>query len=68
MKIALIKENKIPIDRRVPLTPEQCKSIKKKYPSLEIVAQTSDIRCFTDDDYRNSGIQIVEDVHDCDVL
>lgn len=68
MKIALIKENKIPIDRRVPLTPEQCQILKKQYKNIEIVVQTSDIRCFADEDYRAAGFEIVDNIDDCDVL
>ncbi len=68
MKIGVIREEKVPADRRVPLVPEQCKLLKEQYPLLEVVVQSSKIRCFTDDEYKNSGIQIVDDVSDCDVL
>ena len=68
MKIALIKERKNPPDRRVVLTPSQSKELMEQYPELEIVAETSDIRAYTDDEYRNAGIKVVEDVSDADVL
>ncbi len=68
MKIALIKERKNPPDRRVVLTPAQSKELMEQYPELEIVAETSDIRAYTDDEYRNAGIKVVEDVSDADVL
>lgn len=66
-KIGIIKEGKIPIDRRVPLTPQQAKSIQENY-DVEVAVQSSDIRCFTDDDYRNAGLTIVDSVDDCDII
>ncbi|WP_424962175.1 NAD(P)-dependent oxidoreductase [Ekhidna sp.] len=66
-KIGIIKEGKIPIDRRVPLTPQQAKQLKENY-DVEVVVQSSDIRCFTDDDYRNAGLSIVDSLDDCDII
>lgn len=66
-KIGIIKEGKIPIDRRVPLTPQQAKQVQENF-DVEVVVQSSDIRCFTDDDYRNAGLSIVESVDDCDII
>lgn len=68
MKIALIKEGKIPQDKRVPLNPIQAKMGNEKYDQVEIVAQKSDIRCFTDEEYTNQGVKLVDGVSDCDVL
>ncbi len=68
MKIALIRERKNPPDRRVVLTPQQAAELMKKYPGLEIVAERSDIRAYTDDEYRQAGIEVVDDVSDADVL
>lgn len=66
-KIGIIKEGKIPIDRRVPLTPQQAKQLKENY-DVEIVVQSSDIRCFSDDDYRNAGLTVVDSLDDCDII
>ncbi len=68
LKIGIIKEGKVPIDRRVPLTPEQCAEILSDYGNVSIKCQSSDIRCFTDDDYRSQGIDVVDDISDCDVI
>ncbi len=68
VKIALIKEGKVPTDRRVALTPSQAKEVVAKFPNVELVAQTSDIRCFSDADYESAGIRIVKSINDCDVL
>ena len=50
VKIGLIREGKIPVDKRVPLTPEQASRVKQIYGS-EVVAQSSTVRCFSNDDY-----------------
>jgi len=68
MKIGIIREGKKPIDRRVPLTPEQASDINECYNDIEVVCQTSEIRCYSDEEYRHAGIRVVEDVTDCDVL
>ena len=68
MKIGVLKEEKIPTDKRVPLTPKQCRILLDTCPNLEIVVKTSPIRCFTDEMYRAQGINIVDDLSDCDIL
>ena len=68
MKIALIKETKIPVDNRVALSPKQVADLNKKYPSHQIVVQSSDIRAFSDDEYWEQGVSVVNDVSDCDVF
>jgi len=68
MKIGIIKEGKIPVDHRVPFTPEQCANIKRNYPNIELVVKPSNIRCYTDQEYVDQGITLQEDLSDCDVL
>lgn len=68
VKIGIIKEDKIPIDKRAPLTPFQAKQIKQRFPEVELVVQTSDIRCFSDEDYEGEDLKIVKSVDDCDIL
>lgn len=68
MKFALIKERKSPPDRRVVLSPQEAKNLKEKFPHIEIVAESSDIRVFTDQEYLNQGIEVTQDLSDCDVL
>ena len=68
MKIGLIKETKTPVDNRVALSPKQVAELNRKYPESEIVVQTSDIRAFSDDEYRAEGVRVVESVEDCDIL
>ncbi|ANQ49269.1 alanine dehydrogenase [Flammeovirga sp. MY04] len=68
MKVGIIKEGKIPEDKRVALTPEQCEEVLEKYPEVEIYVQKSPIRCYKDEEYEELGIALVDDVSDCDIL
>ncbi|MFN3916306.1 MAG: NAD(P)-dependent oxidoreductase [Flavobacteriales bacterium] len=68
MKIGLIREGKNPPDKRVPLTPSQCKKIMGSYNQVKIYAQTSAIRCFSDDLYRGNGVEVVNSLEHCDVI
>lgn len=68
LKIGVLREEKSPPDKRVPLTPLICSELTRKYPNLEIVVQPSKIRCYSDDEYTAFGITLQEDLNDCDVL
>jgi alanine dehydrogenase len=68
MKLGVIREGKNPPDKRVPLTPEQCVEIEKRFPNVEVVVQTSQVRKITDEAYKSAGVTVVENVDDCDVL
>lgn len=68
LKIGILRETKTPPDRRTAITPLQAAEIKSKYPLAEVVAQSSSVRAYRDDEYQKVGIQIVEDVSDCDIL
>ncbi|MEN8227496.1 MAG: NAD(P)-dependent oxidoreductase [Bacteroidota bacterium] len=68
VKLGVIRETKIPPDKRVPLTPKQCREMLKSCTGLEIFVQPSKTRCFSDDEYMAEGIELKEDLSDCDVL
>ncbi|MCY7409146.1 MAG: alanine dehydrogenase, partial [Chitinophagales bacterium] len=68
LKIALIREEKIPADNRVAFTPVQCQWLMNKYPQLKIVVQPSVDRCFIDDEYRNEDVEVTEEFADADLL
>ena len=68
IRIGLIKEGKIPADNRVALTPAQCKWIHRNSSEVEIIAQSSDVRCFTDREYQAAGVQVKGELNDCDIL
>ena len=66
--IGILAETKSPPDSRVVLPPLLCKKAMLNHPSLKIVVQSSPSRCFSDDEYREEGIEVVDDVSFCDVL
>ena len=68
LKLGIIKEGKNPPDKRVPLTPLECKEISEKFPEVDLVVQPSQIRIFKDIEYQEQGITLQEDLSDCDVL
>ncbi|MEP6700898.1 MAG: NAD(P)-dependent oxidoreductase [Bacteroidota bacterium] len=67
-RIGLIREEKIPADNRVSLIPAQCKWIHKNAPQIQIIAQASPHRCFSDREYIAAGAEVKEDISDCDIL
>jgi len=67
-RIGLIREGKIPADNRVALTPAQCKWIHKNSAEVQIVAQSSVNRCFSDREFSSAGVEVKDDISDCDIL
>lgn len=67
-KVGVLRETKTPPDRRVPLTPSHATDLLREYPNVELKIQSSDLRCFTDEEYRQSGLSVVNDIDDCDIL
>jgi alanine dehydrogenase len=68
IKIGLIREGKTPQDNRVALTPAQCKWIHKNSEEVRVLAQSSSGRCFTDREYAAAGVEVKDDLSDCDIL
>jgi alanine dehydrogenase len=68
MKIGIIREGKIPHDKRVPFTPVQCKFLLETYSDLQIAVQPCPYRCYTDDEYKMQGVTLQDDLSDCDIL
>ena len=68
MKFGIIKERKNPPDRRVVFTPDEIIRLQKKYPEAIVKVESSDIRVFDDQSYRNLGILVENDISDCDVF
>ena len=66
MKIGIIREQKNPPDNRVPLSPSVCASLKKK--GIEVIVESSPDRCFSDEEYKKKGIEVTDDLSDCNVL
>ena len=67
-KLGIVREGKVPADRRVPLTPLQCRTVQERYPDLDLVVQRSNVRAFTDQEYAAAGIRLVDDLGDRDLL
>lgn len=68
IKLGIIREGKVPPDKRVPLTPKQCKLVEQLFPQVKVVVQTSPVRAFTDKQYSDEGVEIVSDLSDCDII
>ncbi len=68
LTIGLIREGKIPADNRVALTPAQCRWLHKNSPDFKVVVQSSPNRCFADKEYQSAGIEVKEDISECDIL
>lgn len=68
MKFGIIKERKNPPDRRVVFSPQKLKEFQEKFPKAILKVESSDIRIFSDEAYKNVGLDVVKDMTDCDVL
>lgn len=68
LTIGLIREGKVPPDKRVPLTPLQAEEIQQRFPHVKVICQQSEMRCFSDDEYQALDIKLTSDVSDCDIL
>ena len=68
MKFGIIKERKNPPDRRVVFAPDALAKLKQLHHDASVAVESSDIRIFSDIQYKSLGITITDDVSDCDVL
>lgn len=68
LKISLIREGKKPVDRRVAFSPDQARELVETYPNLQLSVQSSTVRCFTDEEYREQGIRVTEEAQASDML
>src|ERR1700755_246450 len=65
--IGLIREGKTPADNRVALTPAQCRWLLKN-SDFKIIVQSSDKRCYTNKEYEQAGVELKEDLSECNLL
>ena len=68
MRFGIIKERKNPPDRRVVFSPLKLKELKEKFSEAIIKVEPSAIRVFSDDAYQEKGIEVTDNMTDCDVL
>ena len=69
IKIGIIREGKTPPDKRVPFTPSQLKELKGRYADkFHFLVQSSPERGFSDDEFLEAGLEVVEDIAEADIL
>lgn len=66
--LGVIKETKTPPDKRVPLTPEQCIEVMKRWPQVEVIVEKSDIRSYRDEEYAKLGVRLVDRATEASIL
>jgi saccharopine dehydrogenase (NAD+, L-lysine forming) len=68
MHIGVLNETREPPDRRVALTPEAASRLVELYPEFIISVQSSNTRSYSDEEYRQAGIRVTNDLSECDLL
>lgn len=68
LRIGLIREGKVPHDNRVALTPAHCKWLHMNFDDVKVIAQRSPGRCYTDVEYTRAGVEVKEDLSECNLL
>jgi saccharopine dehydrogenase (NAD+, L-lysine forming) len=68
VKIGLSRERKNPPDNRVALSPIQCVALQQRYPQIKVSVESSPTRCFSDEAYREVGVDVVDSLERCDVI
>lgn len=66
MKIGIRKEDKSPWERRVPFVPRDLSVLREK--GLDIVVQSNPARAFEDEEFRQEGIPVQDDLADCGLI
>lgn len=64
VRVGIRREDKNPWERRAPLIPSHVREILQNFP-LELWIQSSEIRIFSDQDFRLEGAKIEEDLSSC---
>ncbi|WP_143962750.1 NAD(P)-dependent oxidoreductase [Litoribacter populi] len=69
MKIGLIRENKVPKDKRVAFSPDQLSTIHEDSDRFfDFVVEPSPHRCYEDEEYVDEGVEVSLELEGCDVL
>jgi len=66
-KIGIRREDKNKWERRVPVVPEHVAELKEKFDIITII-QPSHIRVFSDEEYRQAGAIVKEDLSDSNIV
>jgi len=68
MILGIIRERKSPPDRRVVLSPKACQKVLSTHKNAEIIVEPSQIRTYTDAEYKAAGLEVAPKMEECDVL
>lgn len=69
LKIGIIKENKLPADKRTALTPNNCRTLLENHPNeFKIFVESCSNRIFSDAEYESVGAQVVNDISVANIL
>jgi saccharopine dehydrogenase (NAD+, L-lysine-forming) len=68
IKVGLIREGKLPPDKRVPFTPLQVEEIGQRFSNVRVYCQESSVRCFSNSEYEAVGSEILSNMDQCDIL
>ncbi|MCA1919346.1 MAG: NAD(P)-dependent oxidoreductase [Flavobacterium piscis] len=68
MNFGIKKKRKNPPDRRVVFSPNELAKLKQTYHDAVVEVESSDIRIFSDVQYKSMGITVTDDVSGSDVL
>jgi saccharopine dehydrogenase (NAD+, L-lysine-forming) len=68
IKVGLIREGKLPPDKRVPFTPLQVEEIGQRFSNVKVYCQDSAVRCFANSEYVAVGSEILSSMEQCDIL
>jgi saccharopine dehydrogenase (NAD+, L-lysine-forming) len=66
--IGILREGKMPFDKRVPFTPLQCLQLLQQFPNTRVIVQSSRHRCYADEDYTAVGVPVQENLSEADIL
>lgn len=67
LTVGILRETRTPPDSRVAITPMLCVELSRQF-GIKFLIQPSPFRIFKDDEYVNLGIELKEDLSECDVL
>lgn len=66
--IGILREERLPRDTRVCLSPLQARQWMETHPDIRLLLQPSPYRCYSDAEYLRQGVRLCEDLSGCDVL
>jgi alanine dehydrogenase len=67
LRIGIRREDMYAWEKRTPLIPDDARTLQNTH-GLEIVAQSTPKRIFTDEDYRRAGIPVAVDLSACSII